>query len=64
MMDFFEKKETNKIVTAKIKEIEREISNNTMQINKLRAENNVLMYQLAGLLKAFEELNGAKFDAV
>lgn len=61
-MDIFEKEKTIKIVTTKIKEIRKEIANNTIQINNLKTENNVLVYQLKGLMKAFEELTGVEFD--
>lgn len=63
-MNTMEKTKTNKVLTAKIKEMMKEAREKSNAIEELTAEKNVLIYQIKALKDKFEEINGVSWDKV
>lgn len=63
-MNTMEKIKTNKVLTARIKEMMKEAREKSNTIEELTAEKNVLIYQIKALKDKFEEINGVSWDKV
>ena len=63
-MNTMEKIKTNKVLTARIKEMMKEVREKNYTIEELTAEKNVLIYQIKALKDKFEEINGVSWDKI
>lgn len=63
-MNSLEKAKMNKELTARIKEMLKEIKEVNTEIDKLTVRKTILGYEMKGLTEAFEEINGFKWNSL